>query len=114
MLIKTPSLVPGTEYSQKFIQGMVDRMGVSFHKYGLVSRAYPEKVDALKSLQIRIDRYTETGNTEWLMDVANFAMIEFMHPRLDGARFQATDSQASPGRAWHGDVDPSARTNAEF
>jgi len=87
-----------TEVSETFIQGMRDRMVVSFHKYGPVADAYPGKVDAIASLQERINRYKETGNTEWLMDVGNFAMIEFMCPRHPSAHFEGTDADASPGR----------------
>lgn len=89
---------PKDEYSPRFLQGMLDRMTVSYHKYGAVRVAYPEKVDAIASLKQRLDRYAATGNTEWLMDVANFAMIEFKHPRHPEAHFEGTDSDASPGR----------------
>ncbi len=87
-----------SEYSEQFLQGMLNRMAVSFHKYGPVAAAYPDRVNALASLQQRIDAYQATGNTEFLMDVANFAMIEYMHPSVEGAFFQATDSDQSPGR----------------
>jgi len=73
-------------------------MAVSFCKYGPVAEAYPAKVDAIASLKQRLERYEETGNTEWLMDVSNFAMIEWMHPRHRAAHFRATDSDESPGR----------------
>jgi hypothetical protein len=86
------------EFSALFAQGMADRMSVSYAKYGAVSAAYPIKVDALASLEKRLERYRETGNTEWLIDVANFAMIEFMYPRHAAAHFRATDSDESPGR----------------
>ena len=90
---------PSSEVSETFIDGMRDRMAVSFCKYGPVADAYPHKVNALESLVARIKRYEETGNTEWLMDVANFAMIEFMHPAHKRAHFRATDASESPGRA---------------
>jgi hypothetical protein len=93
--------VPSTEFSVPFVQGMVDRMNMSYFKYGAVAEAYPEKVDAIASLRKRLDRYEETGNTEWLMDVGNFAMIEFMRPRHPNAHFESTDSDQSPGRKWH-------------
>ena len=89
---------PTTEVSEAFIQGMRNRMEVSYHKYGPVAEGYPHRVNALESLLVRLRRYEETGNTEWLMDVANFAMIEFMHPRHPNAFFQGTDDEASPGR----------------
>lgn len=91
--------VPASEFSEQFTKGMRDRMAVSYFKYGKVADAYPHKVNAIESLHKRLDRYLETGNTEWLMDVANFAMIEFMHPAHPEAHFRATDSNESPGRA---------------
>ena len=89
---------PATEYSVEFLQGMIDRMMVSYHKYGAVSDGYPDRVDAIGSLKLRLDKYAETGNTEFLIDAANFCMIEFMHPRHDHAHFRPTDSDESPGR----------------
>jgi hypothetical protein len=80
---------------------MYDRMAVSFCKYGKVADAYPAKVDAIESLKKRLDKYMETGNSEWLMDVANFAMIEFMYPRHTTAHYRPTDSAESPGRVWN-------------
>jgi hypothetical protein len=90
--------LPASEFSEPFVQYMRNRMAVSFHKYGKVADAYPHKVDAIESLKKRLERYTETGNTEWLVDAANFAMIEFMHPRHEVAHFKGTDSNESPGR----------------
>jgi plasmid replication initiation protein len=87
-----------TQISDQFLKGMVARMEMSFFKYGDVRDAYPGKMDAIASMQQRLKKYEETGNTEFLMDVANFAMIEFMFPRKEGAFFAATDSDQSPGR----------------
>ena len=89
---------PPSEISQQFLQGMVNRMMVSFYKYGPVADAYPNKVNALASLQQRLDKYKKTGNTEFLIDAANFAMIESMYPSLPNAFFKGTDSDQSPGR----------------
>ena len=87
-----------TEFSSKFVEGMKNRMIVSFYKYGHVSEAYPDKVQAIASLQDRLREYAKTGNTELLIDAANFAMIEFMHPAHPDAFFAGTDDDASPGR----------------
>jgi hypothetical protein len=83
-----------TETSQEFHQAMANRMDVSFHKYGKVMDA-KGKVDEIASLEKRLQKYKETGNTEWLVDVANFAMIEYMHRGSEA--FRATDSNESPG-----------------
>jgi hypothetical protein len=103
--------VPTTEFDPDFAQGMADRMQTSWFKYGNVADAYPNRVDAIASLQRRLEKYIQTGNTEFLMDVANFAMIEFMRPRHPNAYFKPTDSKESPGRKWVGDVDSSQRAN---
>jgi hypothetical protein len=104
--LKTVPNVPDSEFSEQFVQGMVDRMAVSYFKYGAVAEAYPGRVNALASLQLRLDKYARTGNTEYLMDAANFAMIEFMRPRHPEAHFEPTDSKGSPGRLWHGEANP--------
>lgn len=88
----------GNEVSEFFLDGMRARMAVSFYKYGPVADGYPGKVNALESLQLRLKKYAETGNAEFLMDAANFAMIEFMHPAHPAPFFQGTDSDQSPGR----------------
>ncbi len=103
--------VPKSEFSPEFVQGMADRMSVSYFKYGLVADAYPARVDAIASLEKRLQKYKDTGNLEWLMDVANFAMIEFMRPKHPDAHYRPTDSKESPGRVWQGEVDPSQRGN---
>lgn len=87
-----------TQVSEQFLAGMVARMEMSFFKYGDVAEAYPHKIDAIASLHQRLAKYDATGNTEFLIDAANFCMIEFMFPRKEGAFFQATDSDQSPGR----------------
>ena len=104
---------PATEYSERFWELMVNRMGMSYYKYGPLVDAFPDKVNALHSLLDRIRKYEQTGNTEWLVDVANFAMIEFMRPKHPEAHFEATDSNASPGRRWHDTKQPTKIANNE-
>lgn len=87
-----------TEFSERFVEHMKNAMMVSFYKYGPVADAYPDKVDAVASLMDRLRKYTAEGNTEFLVDVANFAMIEFMCPRHPSAHFRGTDDDESPGR----------------
>jgi hypothetical protein len=99
--VSLETVAPESEFSRTFLAGMLSRMAMSFFKYGKVRDAYPDKVDAVSSLRLRLAKYEETGNTEFLMDVANFAMIEFMAPRHPGAFFEATDSDQSPGRVGH-------------
>lgn len=87
-----------TEFSEQFIELMKNRMLTSYAKYGAIKDAYPEKVDAIQSCYMRIEKYMDTGNKEFLVDAANFLMIEFKLPRHPKAHFKATDSNESPGR----------------
>ena len=96
--MRAPSEVLTTEFSEAFVQGMRDRMVVSYFKYGPIADGFPHKVNAVTSLTDRLRKYAETGNTEFLIDAANFAMIEFMHPSHPNAFFEGTDSDQSPGR----------------
>lgn len=98
MSTKTPTEILQTEFSENFVQGMRHRMIISYYKYGLIADGFPHKVNAITSLTDRLRKYSETGNTEFLVDAANFAMIEFMHPAHPNAFYAATDSDQSPGR----------------
>lgn len=97
--ISVTIIVPDTEFSVPFVQGMASRMAISYSKYGHVNEESVKKFDPLLNLEARLARYRETGNTEWLMDVGNCAMIEFMFPQHPGAHFHDTDSDESPGRS---------------
>lgn len=85
-----------TEYSERFDKIRKDMMIMSYYKYGPMKDNYDKFkcMDALGNIEKRIQKYKETGNTEFLADVANFAMIEFMYPSIEGARYTPTDSGA--------------------
>ena len=86
------------EYSDRFDDLRKNRMKVSYHKYGPVAENYGKGfVDAIGSLENCLKKYKETGNTEYLCDLANYAMIEFMHPQHPNKHFRATDSSESAG-----------------
>lgn len=44
-----------------------------------------------------VQKYKDTGNTEFLVDVANFLMLEFMFPQHEKTHFRETDSSESAG-----------------
>lgn len=87
------------DFSEAFITKMRNSIELSHYKYGWVAKTYPELAQAVKCVQERLDRYIETHNLEYLVDVANFAMIEFKHPSFKDARYTPEDSSASPGLA---------------
>jgi len=83
--------VPETEFSVPFVQGMMNRMAASYYKYGSVQANFPS-ARAVEQVRARLQKYLDTGNTEFLMDAANFAMIEYLYPYRPDAHFRATDS----------------------
>jgi hypothetical protein len=89
-------IYPNKDYWDN-IQKMANRMAFSQEKYGNLADAYPDTVDAIANLKERLAFYEETGNVEWLIDAANFAIIEAIHPAHTAAHFRSTDSDESPG-----------------
>lgn len=91
--------VPLTEFDPEFVVRMVQAMMVSFHKYGRVNDAYPLKFDASSDVRARMGKYRATGNKHFLVDAANFAMIEAMCPAPERkAAYLGNDAADSPGR----------------
>lgn len=86
------------EYSERFDQLRKNRVEVSYHKYGPARKNYKTgNVQALPSMERCIEKYNSTGNTEYLVDAANYLMFEFMYPQHPKAHFKATDSKDSAG-----------------
>lgn len=87
------------DFSEAFINKMRNAIETSHYKYGWASKTYPELAQAHKCIEQRLDMYRETHNTEFLVDVANFAMLEFLYPEFADARYTPTDSDKSCGLA---------------
>lgn len=85
------------DYSTEFDSLRQNAIVQSHYKYGWMSETYPELADAFGSLEKRVELYKQTGNADWLIDIANFAMIEFMHPAHRKYHFRRTSSDESPG-----------------
>lgn len=95
-----------TEYSKEFDKLRENRMEVSFHKYGPIRENYGNKlVSAIKNLEKRLELYKQTGNTEYLCDVANFAMIEYMHPQHEKAHFNNLSESPGLGNMTYRDLE---------
>lgn len=79
------------------LQMMANRMAFSEQKYGSIENTYPHTKRALTNIKKRLKLYEETGNTEWLIDAANFCIIEHLRPSHKEPYFRATGSEESPG-----------------
>ena len=87
------------DFSEEFVVKMKNAIELSHYKYGWASKTYPELAQAYKCIAERLDLYFKTLNKDYLIDVANFAMLEYLYPSLDGAYYKPTDSDESPGLA---------------
>lgn len=86
------------DWSSSFIERMQNRVQMSHFKYGSVRKNYRDgNINALASMQKCVDKYREGGNTEYLVDAANYLMFEYKYPQVPGAYFKATDSSESAG-----------------
>ena len=99
-----PKKVLGSDFSKDFVTKMENRMFMGYCKYGSAAKRRND-VDFIKSLGLRLDEYARTGNTEYLIDAANFAMMEFLYPSHPNAFFKATDADGSPGVIWKENTD---------
>ena len=84
-------------FSEDFIKKMKNAIEMSHYKYGWPSQTYPELAKAYKNVETRLDLYLKTHNKDYLVDVANFAMLEYMFPSFEDAKYTPTDSDKSPG-----------------
>lgn len=86
------------EYSAVFDDLRQNRVKTSFYKYGSAAENFGNGyVQAIPTLERCLEKYKETGNTEYLCDLANYAMFEFMYPQHLKAHFRATESEESAG-----------------
>lgn len=86
------------DYNERFDELRRNRVEVSSHKYGSAKKNFGSgNVQALPTVQLCIDKYNETGNTEYLCDAANYLMFEFTYPQHPKAHFKATNDTESAG-----------------
>ena len=86
-----------TDYSEEFDKKRKALIQQSYFKYGKASQNFATgNVDAIGSLEKCLAKFKETGNTEYLCDIANYAMFRFMFPQ-NGEYFRHTDSDESAG-----------------
>lgn len=83
------------------LQLMVNRMAFSHFKYGNMEDKYPDSAHAVDSVYKRLSMYGKSGNTEDVLDAANFCVIEHILPSHEKAHFRSQESKESPGIIYH-------------
>ena len=69
-----------TEWSSEFERLMRNRLVMGAYRYGRLQPGKKPRYDRIKEMKRRIELYVKTGNQEYLIDIANFAMCEFIEP----------------------------------
>lgn len=70
-----------TEYSKEFDEKRQRSMVNSFYKYGPAKDNYGREctpVSATQNIEARLKKWKETKNKDYLIDIANFAMLAFI------------------------------------
>ena len=94
---KMMSDVLKTDYSEAFDEKRKHLIEQSYYKYGPARRNFATgNVDAIGCIEKCLAKFKDTGNTEYLCDLANYAMFRFMFPQ-NGEYFRYTDSGESAG-----------------
>lgn len=75
-----------------FIEHMVNAMVMSAFKYGDVKEVCGEV--AIEKMNKEIEMFMRDGNTEHMVNVANYAMLRYMFPQ-EGEAYIGTDSNKS-------------------
>ena len=91
------SAILRSEYSEQFDKERKYRVEISYHKYGPARDNFAGgRVDAIKTAELCLNAFKKDGNTEHLVDAANYLMFRFMYP-WPGESFNPTDSSGSVG-----------------
>lgn len=84
-----------TEWSVDFERLMRNRLVMGALRYGLMGHGSTPKgkpkYNRIKSIQKRLKFYEETGNAEWLVDIANMALLMFEEHQHPNFHFSPVD-----------------------
>jgi len=76
-------------WDEQFLRYMFNRLLMGRLRYG--PRKAKSGYNYVKAIEDKIAKYKETGNTEMLVDIGNYAMIEFGHGEHPNKHFAAED-----------------------
>lgn len=80
-----------SEWCPEFEELMRNRLIMGAIRYGKLCEQGKPTYERAKTMAKKVALYVETKNKEVLVDLANYAMIEFIEPTEEGTFFSATD-----------------------
>jgi len=88
------------KWSKRFIRLMRNRLEMGYLRYEITNKTpATKKYDFIGAIRTKLTLYEQTGNTEYLVDVGNYAMLEFKTPNHPNAHFFAGDAVEESHRA---------------
>lgn len=73
--------------TKKFFSLMKNRLKMGYFRYENNNNSYPYT----KGIEDKLNMYIKTKNLEYLVDAANYALLEFNKPTIEGTFFEAVD-----------------------
>jgi len=80
-----------TEWSVNFEQLMRNRLMVGSLRYGRIGGSNKPKYNRVESMLKRLQKFNESGNKEYLVDVANLCLLEFEECTHPNQHFESVD-----------------------
>jgi len=92
-----------TEWNVEFEQFMRNRLVMGAYRYGRIKERDKPPYDRLTSMVRRLELYKETGNKEYLVDVATLCLVEFTLEGHPTSHFNSVDDGEHVRVKYHGD-----------
>jgi len=80
-----------TEWSPEFEQLMRNRLIIGSIRYERFNHPGKHDYDRIRAIERKLASYIWTGNTELLVDLANYCLLEFVFGNHPAKHFHATD-----------------------
>lgn len=77
------------QWDIEFEKMMHNRLIMGAIRYGGLN--VDNKYDIIKTMFGKLSKYKDTGNKEFLVDIANYALIEFHNPQHPNAHLESKD-----------------------
>ena len=80
-----------SEWSKEFEELMRNRLIMGALRYGRIGASGKPKYERTNPMIKRLNKYAETGNKEFLVDVANLCLLEFVECSHPNEHFDSID-----------------------
>lgn len=94
-----------SEWSPEFERLMRNRLVMGAFRYGLLAdkRVKGKKWDLIEPIRAKVELYEQTGNTEYLVDAANYCLLAFECDNHPLKHFKALDDHHDHCKRRRGD-----------